>query len=182
MSDQAPPTSDPLPSIIDALCDRFETAWEEGQRPRIEDWLPHAPEQYHRRFVRELLALELGYRRRSGEQPTAAEYHARFPALANVIAAAFAAGSDRGVATGPHLPAAGEGEVPRQVGRYHILERLGAGTFGVVYRGRDDELHRDVAIKVPHRERFACEADAALYLAEAQNLGFRVAQGSSGVK
>jgi serine/threonine protein kinase/formylglycine-generating enzyme required for sulfatase activity len=171
MSEQAPPTSDPLPSTIHALCDRFEAAWEAGERPRIEEYLTQAPPEHLTRLVRELLALELHFRSRLGERPVAAEYSARFPAFTAAIAAAFAAAdSVRGVDTGPHVPTAGQEEMPPEVGRYRILEWLGAGTFGVVYRGRDDQLHRDVAIKVPHRDRFASEADAALYLAEAQNL------------
>jgi serine/threonine protein kinase len=171
MSNQIPPTSDPLPSDLDGLCDVFEADWQAGRRPRIEDYLTRAPEGYHARLIREILGIELHYRSRLGELPAVEEYLARFPAFRNAIAVAFAsADSARSADTGPHDAASGQDEFPRQVGRYRILERLGAGTFGVVYRGRDDDLHRDVAIKVPHRERIASEADIALYLAEARNL------------
>jgi eukaryotic-like serine/threonine-protein kinase len=43
-------------------------------------------------------------------------------------------------------------------GRYELLERIGAGGMGEVFRARDHDLHRDVAIKfLP--ERFASDPD-----------------------
>jgi SpoVK/Ycf46/Vps4 family AAA+-type ATPase len=74
------------------------------------------------------------------------------------------------VSAGPHLPAAAAADVPTRLGRYRITARLGEGAFGVVYRAYDDDLRRDVAIKVPHRERVATAADAEAYLAEARIL------------
>ncbi|MBX7079179.1 MAG: serine/threonine-protein kinase [Nannocystaceae bacterium] len=43
----------------------------------------------------------------------------------------------------------GHGE-PLRIGRYEIRGRLGAGAFGVVYRGWDARLGREVAIKLLH--------------------------------
>ncbi len=43
---------------------------------------------------------------------------------------------------------AGMGEAPPKVGRYELLERVGQGSMGVLYRGRDTLLGREVAIKV----------------------------------
>jgi len=59
---------------------------------------------------------------------------------------------------------------PTCFGRYTVTGKLGEGGYGVVYRGYDPELRRDVAIKVPRRERIANAADAEAYLAEARTV------------
>ncbi|HIF51298.1 MAG TPA: cyclic nucleotide-binding domain-containing protein [Thiotrichaceae bacterium] len=37
----------------------------------------------------------------------------------------------------------------KTIGRYKIEDKIGEGTFGIVYRGQDPLLNRDVAIKIP---------------------------------
>jgi serine/threonine-protein kinase len=62
-------------------CDRFEAAWKAGQRPRIEDYLAAVPEPERPALLRELLSLEVDYRRLAGDLPRAEEFRARFPTL-----------------------------------------------------------------------------------------------------
>jgi eukaryotic-like serine/threonine-protein kinase len=59
-------------------------------------------------------------------------------------------------------------DLPPQIGRFRVTGRVGEGAMGVVFRGRDDSLDRDVALKVMRvkaagpedRERFLREARA----------------------
>src|SRR5262245_462805 len=66
---------------VDRVCEAFEIAWKQGQRPRIEDLLGGVPEQALAPLLCELILLEVTYRRLHHEQPTPEEYQARFPTL-----------------------------------------------------------------------------------------------------
>jgi eukaryotic-like serine/threonine-protein kinase len=61
----------------------------------------------------------------------------------------------------------------RRLGKFQLLEQVGCGAFGAVWKARDTELDRTVALKVPHPtllgspesvERFYREARAAAQL------------------
>jgi serine/threonine protein kinase len=64
------------------------------------------------------------------------------------------------------------GQQPKQVGRFQLTSRIGVGGFGTVWKARDTELDREVAIKIPRKgqlngaeiELFFREARAAAQL------------------
>jgi serine/threonine protein kinase len=58
---------------------------------------------------------------------------------------------------------------PCRLGKFALLEELGAGSFGYVFRARDDELGRIVAIKVPRAGMFATPEDVERFLREARS-------------
>jgi hypothetical protein len=102
------------------------------------------------------------------------EYLARYPELANdprfQPLLASPGGTPRPLSGTLPEGAEVDGPPPARLGRYRVSARLGSGTFGVVYRGHDDELRRDVAIKVPHPACVSSAEDVEAYLAEARVL------------
>ncbi|MET0553799.1 MAG: protein kinase [Vicinamibacteria bacterium] len=51
-------------------------------------------------------------------------------------------------------------KLPPRIGRYRIVDLLGQGAMGVVYRGRDEGLDRDAAVKVIRGEALDDESKA----------------------
>jgi WD40 repeat protein/tRNA A-37 threonylcarbamoyl transferase component Bud32 len=58
----------------------------------------------------------------------------------------------------------------RLLGRFELLEPVGAGTFGTVYKARDPGLGRVVAIKVPRAGHLASADDLQRFLREARSV------------
>jgi hypothetical protein len=57
-----------------------------------------------------------------------------------------------------------------KIGRFEITERVGAGAMGAVYRGRDPQLGRDVAIKLLHQAVDGSAGQQSRIVLEAQAL------------
>src|SRR6267378_2156462 len=93
MSDSSPLGNHMAPEQLarrmDRVCDRFETAWKAGRRPRLERYLGKLPPTAQSELLRELLVLELEYRYQKGEKPQPQEYQLRFPQYRELIATAF---------------------------------------------------------------------------------------------
>jgi hypothetical protein len=85
-------------TLLDALCDDFEAAWQSGACPNLAAYLDRVPAEGDARLFRELLLLEVEYRGKRGDQLTADEYRSRFPAHLDVIAEVFA---DTSLSSGP---------------------------------------------------------------------------------
>jgi len=77
--------------------------------------------------------------------------------------------TDASVAQGAGT-AAEKPDARRQVGRYRVERALGQGGYGTVYLAVDEQLHRHVAVKVPHRRHVSSAEELAVYLTEARVL------------
>src|SRR6516165_2767069 len=66
---------------LDRVCDAFESAWRSRCRPAIEPAVAALSDDVRGAAVRELIELDVYYRRRAGEHPTPADYAGRFPDL-----------------------------------------------------------------------------------------------------
>ena len=67
-------------------------------------------------------------------------------------------------------PAAWSSGAPRRLGKFELLEELGVGAFGTVFRARDTELDRTVAIKVLRAGGLASQEEIDRFLREARSL------------
>ncbi len=128
------------PNMLLALeqrVDRFETAWRDGQQPLLSDFLP-AGEIERRATLLELVHTDLECRLQAGQTVRAEEYLQQYPELREEQAAMAEL-----IETASRL-----GRRIRRLGKFEILEELGCGAFGTVYRARDTSLDRIVAVKV----------------------------------
>jgi tRNA A-37 threonylcarbamoyl transferase component Bud32 len=155
---------------------RFEAAWKAapaGPGPCIGDYINDIPGPERLALLRELLCLDVEYRRLAGEQPAPEDYLGQFPDQAELIHAALSQPPPvipgLQVATGSAPGAAGavQGPLPCVPG-YEVLGELGRGGMGVVYKARQTKLNRVVALKMILAGAHAGAADLARFRTEAE--------------
>ena len=120
----------------------FEDAWKQtaanpqAAEPQIADFLSdaHAASTDHDQLLRELVQLDVAYRRSREQKPDLKDYVSQFPDDALIIEDVFAE-----MKLDP---------VPDQIGRYRILSRLGEGGQAVIYRAVHPTLQHELILKL----------------------------------
>lgn len=166
----SPPSSDALHGTrvddvrianrIDAICDRFESAWKSGERPSISDFLDPTIGPHLSTLFVELVSIDVEYRAISGEEPSREEYAALYPQFSEIL-------SSLHVWAGQAETVKQAVEPPRMIGKYELRKLVGKGGFGTVWKSWDNQLARWVAVKIP-KEQIAGADHAAAFLREAR--------------
>lgn len=154
-------------TLIDSVCDRFEDAWKHGDSPEITQFLNVTSADLRPRLLVELVRLDREYRVKAGLAVKLNDYLNEFPGDHESLGEL----ADEFLPAEEDLPATA---LPRRVfvakdhvGGFELLEPIGAGGFGDVWRARDPQLKRDVAIKIG-RSGAARHVPNSLLIREAQ--------------
>lgn len=180
-------TSLAVETRIDELCDQFESTWNAESSPTIEQLLDAFVAEPDRLvFFRRLLEVDLELIARGDLHPSETDCLQRFPEFAETVADVFRqlrarqaqAAASRGEAPTISICQADTSSfpsnqtppppMPTRIGRFEVIEILGHGGFGTVYRARDPQMGRDVAIKVPGANRLPTPTDTQRFLREAK--------------
>lgn len=95
------------------------------------------------------LAEEFLERVRSGERADVTAFAAQYPECEADLLDILPLMLDvEGVGRSSLPPAPVLASYPERLGDYHLLERIGSGGMGTVFRARQESLHREVAVKI----------------------------------
>ncbi len=163
-------------ALLELLQVEQEHRWRRRQGKTVEEYLDQYPElRTDRDAERQLARSECRLRCGTGDHDFRKDFSRRFPDLElecdtlGDAATATAATRTNHCKTCPLVR-------PPVIGHYEVEKRIGGGTYGVVYRCRDRELDRLVAIKVARDasggvEAFKHEAKNVAHLAHPNIVG-----------
>ena len=176
--DTGPMSSFSISEEIDSICDQFESQWKAGAAPDISLFLDRIAPQFRGPLLVELIRSDVEHRIKRGDQPSISDYIDRFnayraeiksidiePNLTESAHLAWAASL-----SAPGTPALSPNYVPggdMRLGHYLLLERVGGGAFGNVWKAQDGRLNRIVAVKIP-KPQYATQQGMGSILREGQ--------------
>ena len=67
--------------LLEPVCNAFEASWRAGKRVDIAVAIAELPEELRLLALKELISLDIFYRRKAGESPQSRDYADRFPDL-----------------------------------------------------------------------------------------------------
>jgi WD40 repeat protein/serine/threonine protein kinase len=154
-----------LARVLEQVCDRFESAWQSGTEPHLEDYLSDALPALRPGLLRELILLDIHHRQSRGQVCSTAFYRQRFPELSDEWLATASKEQrqalehqDSVTREQPQSAFPGQDEgrllhVPEapgsRIGPYKLLQKLGEGGMGTVYVAEQEHpVVRRVALKI----------------------------------
>ncbi len=175
------------PEKIDRYCDEFEGKWLVDNDLLVEDFVSLTSAPNDKRLIDELIIQEIDLRFTAGLLVSKEEYLVRFPGSRKAIETALARLDynsqsrsrscqlmtlrSSSTSADSVLGGVDETTMPNQLAEFEIFDRIGHGSFGVVYRGKNRLTGDFVALKFPRNKTFQSVREYQQFRNEAELAG-----------